>query len=181
MSRWSESYPRLIERVLVESTRPGSTAHGEHHWQLVAHTGAELLVDVPEADLDVVFLFGLFHDSMRLNDYVDPGHGRRGGELASRLLGETSLLEPDRLETLVYACDHHTSARTSDDPTVGVCWDSDRLNLWRVAIEPAPRLLSTAPARKPERIAWAEDLQERSMSWTEICATYERLEASRST
>jgi len=38
--------------------------------------------DVPSADPDVVFCFALFHDSMRFNEFDDPEHGRRGGELA---------------------------------------------------------------------------------------------------
>ena len=37
--------------------------------------------------------------------------------------------------------------------TIAVCWDADRLNLWRVYITPDPRLLSTKAARDPELIA----------------------------
>ena len=120
----------------------------------------------------MVLLFALFHDSMRHNDYVDPGHGKRGGKLARRLLDDSDLLTDDQLEKLVFACDRHTGAVISEDPTVGVCWDSDRLNLWRVAIVPDPALLSTEPARRPERIAWAEDLQDKDFSWEEVCAAY---------
>jgi hypothetical protein len=54
---------------------------------------------------------------------------------------------------------HHTEGETSQDSSIGACWDSDRLNLWRVGHEPDPRYLSTATARRPERIAWALELQ----------------------
>jgi len=37
------------------------------------------------------------------------------------------------------------------NPTVGVCRDADRLNLWRAGIKPYPRLLSTQRARSASR------------------------------
>ncbi|MEA2516366.1 MAG: uncharacterized protein QOG16_204 [Actinomycetota bacterium] len=170
--RWGDPYRDLVSEALARSNRPQSVDHGIHHWQLVAVCGAELIPLVPGVDPDVVFCFALFHDSMRENDYVDPGHGKRGGELARELLGGRELLDEAQLDDLVYACDHHTSSRTSDDPTIGVCWDSDRLNLWRVAIEPDPRLMSTSAGRDPERIAWAERLQDENHSWDEIREMY---------
>ena len=173
--RWTTVYPELIERVLKESSRPDSVDHGVRHWQLVAYTGAELAREIPEADPDVVFLFGLFHDSMRFNDYVDPQHGRRGGELARRLLEGSPVIDAGCIDQLVETCDRHADGLLSADPTIGTCWDSDRLNLWRVAIVPEPARLCTEAARKPERIAWAEDLQERSYTWTDICERFESL------
>lgn len=177
--RWGSPYRELIEEVLAQSNRPDSSDHGVHHWQLVAVCGAELIPLVPGADPDVVFCFALFHDSMRENDYVDPGHGKRGGELARELLGGRDLLAADQLDDLTFACDHHTSARTSDDPTIGVCWDSDRLNLWRVAIEPDPSLMSTPPGRDLERIAREEGLQDGEYTWDEIREKYARLPQTR--
>ena len=35
----------------------------------------------------MVALFALFHDSRRINEYCDDGHGRRGGEFARSLCG----------------------------------------------------------------------------------------------
>ena len=37
--------------------------------------------------------------------------------------------------------------RVSDDPTIGTCWDADRLDLRRVAIVPKTGLMSTNPAK----------------------------------
>ena len=36
----------------------------------------------------------------------------------------------------------------SEDPTVGACWDADRLDLPRVGIQPDPALFSTARAHE---------------------------------
>lgn len=83
---------------------------------------------------------------MRVNDGHDPGHGRRGSALARELAGAL-LLEPAQLDRLTAACDGHTDGLVSDDPTVGACWDADRLDLPRVGIQPEARLLSTAAAR----------------------------------
>ena len=44
-------------------------------------------------------------------------------------------------------CPRH---RHSADPTIGACWDADRLNLWRVGVAPARGMLSTAAARSAE-------------------------------
>lgn len=171
-----DAFLSLVDAAVGRSNRPHSVDHGEHHWQLVVWTGAQLIRETPAADPVVVFLFGLFHDSMRENDYVDPGHGARGGALARKLLDGRGLVTGEQLETLVYACERHTDAITTDDLTVGTCWDSDRLNLWRVAIEPDAERLCTAAAKKPERIEWAESLQEETFTWEEICGAYAQLD-----
>ncbi|MCA9790206.1 MAG: hypothetical protein KC910_00365 [Candidatus Eremiobacteraeota bacterium] len=38
--------------------------------------------------------------------------------------------------------------REYHDPTIATCWDSDRLDLDRVGVDPDPAFLSTAAARK---------------------------------
>ena len=164
----------LVQSVERRAPLVGSVDHGAHHWRLVGVTGAELVTTVPQADPVVVLLFALFHDSQRETDYVDPEHGPRGALLARELV-PTALPDvgTDRLELLCKACDLHTKAPATDHPTLGACWDSDRLNLWRVGIEPSPLYLSTDEAKRPERIAWAEDLQERDYGWDEVLEMYE--------
>lgn len=169
-----DSFLRLVVAVEGRALLVGSVDHGGHHWRLVGVTGAELVATVPDADPLVVLLFALFHDSQRETDYVDPEHGLRGARLARELIPTVAAdLEPDRLDVLCKACDLHTSAGPTDDPTLGVCWDSDRLNLWRVGIEPSPYYLSTDEARRPERIHWAEDLQEKDFDWPDIIKMYQ--------
>ena len=97
----------------------------------------------------MIFLFALLHDSMRENDSVDPGHGPRAAAFAIELHGEGLLgTTPAQLETLRYACFEHTNGLVSADPTVGTCWDADRLDLPRVGIQPDPARFSTARAHE---------------------------------
>jgi uncharacterized protein len=134
-------------RVKEASTSAMSLVHGQSHWRRVAGTGAELAAKTPGADADVVALFALFHDAMRKHDGDDPGHGARGAELAWSMRADLAITD-EQLATLVEGCRDHTAGRTTDDPTVGVCWDADRLDLPRVGITPSPRLLSTQAARE---------------------------------
>lgn len=174
-NRWVDHYPSLIKEAVGRATRPDSPDHGVHHWQLVAWTGVQLLPNVRGADPDLVFCFALFHDSMRFNEYTDPDHGLRGGELAAELLEDWPYLDQARLETLADACARHTGGETSRDPSIAVCWDSDRLNLWRVGYRPDPAYLSTDPAKRPERIEWAKDLQDEEYSWDQVCEAFSQL------
>lgn len=159
---------RLVEAILERSTGKDSSIHGESHWQRVAAAGLTLLPETPGADPALVFLFALFHDSMRLNDNYDPLHGPRGAALARELRGETFELEDAEMGLLAFACEEHTNGGVGSDPTVGVCWDADRLNLWRVGIRPNPQFLSTEAARSEERIAWARDLQQEHFAWKDL-------------
>ena len=159
---------RLVAAVLERSTGKDSSIHGENHWQRVAAAGLALLPETPAADPALVFLFALFHDCMRLNDNHDPLHGPRGAALARELRGEAFNIGDAEMSLLGFACEEHTNGGISPDPTVGVCWDADRLNLWRVGIRPDPRWLSTEAARSEERIVWARDLQGERIAWEEL-------------
>jgi uncharacterized protein len=107
------------------------------------------------ADLDIVELFAVFHDSRRRNESLDWGHGRRGGDFARELHGLEFELDEGRLALLVLACAQHTAGGTAADPTVQVCWDADRLDLLRVGTRPRPQLLCTDSARSQDMIDWA--------------------------
>jgi uncharacterized protein len=137
----------LLTEVRARSTGIGSHIHGELHWRTVGANGLWLAEPLDGADTYVIFLFALLHDSMRKNDGRDPQHGPRAAVFATELHSEGLLrTTPAQLETLHYACFEHTNGLVSDDPTVGACWDADRLDLPRVWIEPDPALLSTPRA-----------------------------------
>ena len=138
--------PDILDAVLARSTSHTSSLHGLAHWERVHENGFALASATDGADAHVVLFFALFHDSMRVNDGHDPDHGRRGSALA-RELAAILPLEPWQLDRLTAACDGHTDGFVSDDPTVGACWDADRLDLPRLGIQPEARLLSTAAAR----------------------------------
>jgi uncharacterized protein len=118
----------------------------------------------------VVLLFALFHDAMRQNDVYDPEHGRRGATLLERLHGTVFRVDDEELRLLLAACRNHADGRLSDDPTIGTCWDADRLNLWRFDVRPMPELLSTAPARDPVLIEEAATFHRHRHRWTSLAA-----------
>jgi uncharacterized protein len=155
--------------VLQRATHRHSHLHGEAHWRAVAYTALELAPRVAGADAMLGLLFGLLHDSQRLHDGGDPDHGPRAARLTQALHDEGLLpLELPRLRTLVDAIDRHTVGRRTDDPTIAVCWDADRLNLWRIGMKPSPAFLSTAAAREPAVIAAHESLPGQHVSWGEL-------------
>ena len=155
----------LLAAVRARASGLGSSLHGELHWQRVAHSGVEL-ARLSGGDPLVAFCFGLVHDAMRENDGHDPGHGPRAAALMRELAGEGLLpLEAEALEALVLACALHADGRVTDDPIIGACWDADRLDLWRVGHVVDPELLSTAEARRPERIAGARALTRSGFEW----------------
>ena len=138
----------LLAAVRARSTGIGSHIHGERHWRTVGANGLWLAASVPGADTHVVLLFALLHDTMRLNDARDPEHGPRAAAFAVALHEEGLLAVTNaQLDHLHHACFEHADGTVSDDPTVGVCWDADRLDLPRVGITPRPDLFSTEAAR----------------------------------
>ncbi len=123
------------------------------------------------ADLELVLLFAFAHDTQRWNDGDDPDHGRRAAA-AVRGLAEAGVLDlsPERLRLLCRACSGHANGFTSADPTVGTCWDADRLNLWRVGVAPSRHLLSTAAARTAEAYDWSRGVHAGDVGWPELLA-----------
>lgn len=172
------TFARLRDAVLSRATHRHSHLHGEAHWRAVAYTALELAPGVPGADPLLGLLFGLLHDSQRLHDGNDPDHGPRAARLAQALHTEGLLpLDTPRLRTLVDAIDRHTVGRQSNDPTIAICWDADRLNLWRIGVKPHPAFLSTAVAREPAVIAAHESLPGQHTSWTALYEQWLDLDA----
>jgi uncharacterized protein len=123
--------------------------HGPVHWRRVEAFALKICVGTPGVDVDVVRLFALFHDCRRENEGADPGHGARGAARAFDLhKREFPELDAAAFEKLVTACCWHTHRTHIDDPTIGACFDADRLDLDRVGITPDPRFLNTAVARE---------------------------------
>lgn len=125
-----------------------SRIHGLDHWFRVWQNA--LMLNGEEdgaADLEVVALYALFHDSMRVNDGEDVKHGIRGYNLWDRYYR----MRPDmsryfsnsQRELLFEACAEHNTGQRSTDPTIAVCWDADRLDLHRKGIWPSTQYLST--------------------------------------
>jgi HD superfamily phosphodiesterase len=71
----------IVHAVLKEYALPRDGTHGVAHWARVLENGLRLAEET-KARIDVVRLFAVFHDSRRINESIDDGHGRRGAELA---------------------------------------------------------------------------------------------------
>lgn len=129
-------------------------AHGGSHWGRVRQNGL-LLAKTTGANITVVELFAFLHDSCRVNEYGDEGHGMRGAELAVKLRGQLFEATDLEMDLLIEACTGHSDGHTEADVTVQTCWDSDRLDLGRVGIYPDNECLCTAAAKESVTIEWA--------------------------
>ena len=142
----------------------------------MAWIGYYLISETPGANPLLVLLFALLHDSMRVNDGTDAGHGKRAAAFAEDLFlrsqGRAYDLPDEDLHLLMDACARHTDGQLSDDPTVGVCWDADRLNLWRIGRKPQPQFLSTEAARRPVFLDWSQYVERQCFTWDAVFAKY---------
>ena len=144
----------LIQTILSTYPLPVSGVHGPAHWARVLENGAHL-AERTGADLEVVQLFAVLHDSKRTTEDECYEHGQEAADFALSLRGTHIHIEDDRFELLYDACAFHTDGETDADITVQTCWDADRLDLGRVWIIPNPGKLCTEPGRDPDLIAWA--------------------------
>ncbi|OPZ81092.1 MAG: hypothetical protein BWY76_03145 [bacterium ADurb.Bin429] len=140
---WPQLWTHLADRFGLGD----HSIHGPDHWRRVERH-AVALAKHNAGNLVVVRLFAVFHDVCRENDGADPDHGARGAALAALLRGEWFDLPDAEFALLEYACIHHTSGYLTEDPTIGACWDADRLDIWRAGYTPAEKYMSTRRARE---------------------------------
>jgi uncharacterized protein len=149
----------VISQELIEAIRQGfaldwNGVHGVSHWERVRANGLRL-ARLTGAKAEIVELFAFLHDSKRLNNKWDPGHGKRAADFIETLQGTLITLPGDDLALLTYACEYHTDGLLQADVTVQTCWDADRLDLGRAGITPQARYLCTPAAKDPALIEWA--------------------------
>lgn len=156
------NWPRLIHRILQDQVTDWHGIHGLSHWGRVFANGSRI-AEASGANVRVVQLFAFFHDSKRINDGYDRGHGLRGAEYAKLLRDEFFEISDAEMELLQVACRDHTDGHTEADVTIQTCWDADRLDLGRVMIIPDPARLCTTAARQPEIIEWAHERARREI------------------
>ena len=133
--------------------------HGEPHWERVNRRGLEL-AKTTGANPNVVSLFSMLHDAKREDDNEDPDHGKRGAEFVAHLARYGQLdLDIHDVILLHDAIKYHSDGKLSTDPTIATCWDSDRLDLWRVGTTPAARYLSTDAAKAMLKHEMKQQLQ----------------------
>ena len=145
----------ILTAILKNYVLPLNGDHGVSHWARVLENGIRLSAETG-ANVDVVSLFAVLHDSQRISETTDPNHGPRAADFAlsqRRILFD--LPDPE-FYLLCRACSGHTHERTHPDITVQTCWDADRLDLGRVGVTPHPSRLCTEAARMPATIKWAD-------------------------
>lgn len=147
------TFDRLLKQVkrgasphVKRTARYG--CHGVGHWRNVAQNGRMLAALTPGADAEVVEAFAALHDSQRNSDGGDRYHGLRAAVFVASLHvnGKLGLTDEQAL-LLMRACRRHTASGPVKNPTLGCCFDADRLDLGRVGTRPRARYLSTAAAK----------------------------------
>lgn len=151
----------LIDAIRRQYALDWYGLHGIYHFFRVRANGL-MLARETGAQEEVVELFAFLHDAKRLNDGIDPGHGKRAVQFIRSLQGELFFLNRPDLELLCYACEFHTDGLLVAEVTVQTCWDADRLDLGRAGIVPEQSKLCTDAARDPNVIDWAH---KRSVAW----------------
>lgn len=144
---WADLWRRVSEQFALGL----DSIHGPAHWRRVERN-ALLLATRTGADITVVRLFAVFHDSRRHNENHDPQHGERGAALAAQMRGQHFELEDEAFAKLIHACTWHTHEPQHADATIGTCFDADRLDLGRVGIIPSAKFMSTEFAREIARV-----------------------------
>ncbi|WP_412028282.1 hypothetical protein [Deinococcus yunweiensis] len=132
--------------------------HGPAHWARV-EMHAVRLAEVSGGDAEVGRWFSVFHDAARQDEGHDTGHGARGAALV-RHYRPLLPLSDAQVELLAQACHGHELGHVTDDPTIGACWDADRLELVRVGMTPRADLMSIAAgqAAARDREGWLRTL-----------------------
>ncbi len=144
----NDDFLKLQEQVYQHSL-VSSSIHDINHWKRVAKIGLMLCKEVKSADYDVVFLFSFFHDSLIIfdNNNQDPHHGIRAANYVIKMIQQLYKLglTKQQINILVDACKYHVDGKTSSAPTIGVCWDADRIDLFGEELE--QEFLSTGYAK----------------------------------
>jgi uncharacterized protein len=174
-----EDLDRLVDAVEARSTHLRSTIHGVDHWRAVGATAASLAdvgdmsaPDDPAArwDRELILLVPLLLHTLRLVDGRAHEHGPRAAAFLDELLaGDLIALSDDRAAVLREAIRDHTGGTTSEQPTVAICWDADRLLIHRVGFTPKARYCSTPEARRRADAGELPDLVG-PPTWAEVAA-----------
>ncbi len=144
----------LIHTILEHYPLPLDGFHGISHWARVLENGRRLS-SLTGGKVHIVELFALFHDSQRMNEGFDDGHGLRGAHLARKLRRIHYDISEEDFRLLIKACELHTDGFLEEDVTVQTCWDADRLDLGRVGITPSVEKLCTEEAKRLDLFEWA--------------------------
>lgn len=135
-------YDELWKEVSERKRSASSPIHGLTHWRRVFENGL-IIANETGANIDLVELFALFHDSCRLNDGRDHNHGRRAADWVESMKSDFPYLSEDIFQFLLEALRDHTHVKNTDNIHIAACWDADRLDLGRVGMTPKEEFMNT--------------------------------------
>src|SRR5215469_10188156 len=147
MDKTSIDFDSVWREIISKFRGDLGSIHGPDHWKRVESNGVQIAHE-NGADIIVVRLFAVLHDSCRVDDSYEVIHGERAARYAEDLRGSLFDLDEERFALLQLACRRHAHGQVSLDPTIGACWDADRLDLPRVGIVPDQRFMSTESGRR---------------------------------
>lgn len=135
-------FEKVLQYVVNNFNADIKGIHGIQHWRRVELYG-KIIANSTKADMAVVRLFAIIHDAARLTEGPDEDHGQRAADLALKLRGDLYQLDDERFKLLYQACKNHSRWLRSGNPTIGACWDADRIDLQRLGIPLDPGMMST--------------------------------------
>lgn len=144
ITRHAESIQAIAAHVLdtFDPTACGDY-HGPNHWDRVRQHG-HAAARANGVDPLIAHIFGWVHDSQREHDGHDLEHGPLAAEfIRANRPGLFGFLTDAQIEVLATACELHSDGVTEGDVLAQVCWDADRLDLWRVGNRPDPQYMCT--------------------------------------
>ncbi|MDY0205535.1 MAG: hypothetical protein RBR82_02800 [Pseudomonas sp.] len=120
--------------------------HGASHWARVRNN-SKIIAKAYPANHAILHYFSLFHDIARIDEGRDYGHGLRAAQFLEKKGGADWLkLTSTEYTELIGAITLHSESHPTGTITQQICWDSDRLDLWRVSTMPDPQRLFTERA-----------------------------------
>lgn len=138
-------YARLTKFLRHHFALDWNGIHGASHWARVSRY-ARYLAQGTSADTEVLSLFALLHDSCRESDQRDPEHGARAARLAREINGHLYRITPQQEARLATAIQGHSRGELSNDTTLQICWDADRLDLGRLGVQVRAEKIATERA-----------------------------------
>lgn len=136
---WEIIPVEVMKQVMNEFHLKNSVIHGISHWSRVFYYGATLS-KIHNIDLEIIAYFSIFHDSKRMLEDDEPEHGPSAAEFFKKL-DSIIFIKPENKEIIYEACRTHNLVDSTDIKEIGVCYDADRLDLWRVSLEPSDKYL----------------------------------------
>lgn len=148
-AKCDEYYANLYKTAEETFALGEHSIHSKRHWQKVEDNVLKICEMLPDADVEVCRHFAILHDCKRENEFFDSEHGDRAATFVNDLwLSNKINLSERQMDKLKEALAGHNYVKHSADPTIGACWDADRLELLRVCIVPNVEFFSTAAGKQ---------------------------------